>query len=98
MQYIPDDIWKNFKTKYETGDICSIAQGLMTTLILIIPKAKIEIFRDSLLFQKLQTDYYDLVRRYTNIKVSKPDDIKIHLESKEDFDANFQGNWYNYFR
>lgn len=63
MQYIPDDIWKNFKTKYETGDLYALLRkGLMTTLILIIPKAKIEIFRDSLLFQKLQTDYYDLVR------------------------------------
>lgn len=98
MKYIPIEAWNDFANQYVSDDLCDIAQGLVTTLIILIPEAQMDGFRNSPKYEKLRADYYNLVRQYTDEKISKPDSIAIHIESKEVFDAKYQGSWYNYFR
>jgi hypothetical protein len=97
MKHIPDEAWNNFKKQFVLEDICDIAQGLVSTLILIVPKAQINTFRSSSKYKKMITEYYNLINQYTDEKISKPEDITVFVESKEEFDIQYRGSWYNYF-
>lgn len=97
MKYIPNEAWNEFTSRHKSEDIKDIAQGLFTTLIVLVPESRIEVFKRSPNFQDLRIDYYNLVCQHTDLEISNPDAITMHVESKEAFDAKYQGSWYNYF-
>jgi len=98
MQYIPPEVWKDFVTKYAHGDVVEIAQGLTTTLILVIPSAKIDRFKISETFHTMRDEYYGIVHQYTDEQVASPNQIVMSILSEEEFGANYQRNWYYVFR
>ncbi|MBG9378827.1 hypothetical protein I5907_21520 [Panacibacter sp. DH6] len=98
MKYIPNEAWDDFTNQYISGDLCDIAQGLVTTLILIVPEARVDTFKNSKLFNDMRQDYYNLVKQYTDIKISRPDGITMSIVTKEDFEGKSKGSWYNFFR
>ncbi|WP_121357767.1 hypothetical protein [Flavisolibacter nicotianae] len=97
MKLIPEKAWNDFKSQHISVDIKDIAQGIVTTLIILVPESQIEAFKNSQQFQGLRTDYFNLVRQHTDEKISMPENITMHLESKENFDVKYKGSWYNYF-
>ena len=98
MKELSNKMWNDFRSQNTGGDVHDIAQGLVTTLIILISKSQIEAFKNSSTYQKLKIDYYNLLHQHTDLRISKPENITIHIESKEDFDAKYKSSWFNYFR
>ena len=98
MKYIPHEAWNDLKKKYISDDITDFAQGLVTSLIILVPEAKIAEFKKSSKFHELREEYYNLVRQHTEKIISGPESIVMNVESKEEFDRRCQGSWYNAFR
>nr|WP_319573428.1 hypothetical protein [uncultured Draconibacterium sp.] len=49
--------------------------------------------------EKYLTDcYFDLLKKYDEFDYIKREDFKIKLDSKENFDKNYQSNWFYYTR
>lgn len=95
---IPQTEWEAFRKRYISDDISELAQGLITTLILIIPEAKVASFEKGVLLSALQADYYNLLIRFTDVNISRPQEIEICIETKEVFDTRYKASWYNFFR
>lgn len=98
MKHIPNEVWDDFKKQYLSDDIKDIAQGLITTLILVIPEVKVDSFKNGKLYTKMREEYFDLVRQHTDIKISRPENITMSIETLEDFQDKCNGSWYNFFR
>ena len=97
MNFIPEKAWNDFTNQHMSEDIKDIAQGLVRTLIILVPESRIEAFKNSHEFQDMRAAYFNLVRQFTDVKISSPESIAMHVESKEAFDVKYQGSWYNYF-
>ncbi|WP_345949260.1 hypothetical protein ABDD95_20655 [Mucilaginibacter sp. PAMB04274] len=48
--------------------------------------------------ERWTTRYYNLLKTYDEFDYISQSDLKIILDSKENFDKNYQGNWYYYYK
>lgn len=50
------------------------------------------------LYQRLLQEYYDLLKPYDEFDYFHWEEMKLILDSKENFDNKYQGNWYYYYK
>ncbi|KAF0111558.1 MAG: hypothetical protein FD128_1620, partial [Hyphomonadaceae bacterium] len=48
--------------------------------------------------EKWSEIYYSLLRKYDEFNYFDRNSFQINLDSKENFDINFKGSWFNYYR
>ncbi|RKD86393.1 hypothetical protein [Mangrovibacterium diazotrophicum] len=80
-----NDLWKIFRLWYDT------------TFFFYTDK-QIEEYSKKGIEKYLADCYFDLLKEYDEFDYIKREDFKIKLDSKENFDNNYQSNWFYYTR
>ena len=96
-KYIPDEILKPFLHSYEGGDVWQVHSGDMWLTVWLYTNDQIEINEDLPIYQKLREEYFKLVDKYLDHKLSSSKDVNLYFESKENFDTKYMSNWQFYY-
>jgi hypothetical protein len=95
--HIPDDILKPFLHSYEKGDVWQVHCGDRWLTVWLYSNDQISINKDLPIHQKMREEYFKLVHKYLDLKLSSSNDFNLYFESKENFDTKYRGNWQFYY-
>jgi len=58
----------------------------------------LEVYNKSDIKEAWAKNYFQLLKQYDEFGYFKEDDFFIYLNSKENFDTNYESNWYYYYK
>jgi hypothetical protein len=89
---------KEFKDSFKNNDIWEISIGFIAATFFLYTDDKVKEY-DLPEIKKLWADkYFELVKEYDEFNYFKRETTNIYLDSKENFDNNYQSNWYYYYK
>ena len=97
IKHIPDEILKPFLHSYEKGDVWQVHCGDRWLIIFLYLDNQIVHNKDLPAYQKLKQEYYELIDKYLDLRISGPKDISLNFDSKENFDEKYKGSWQLYY-
>ena len=96
-KYIPGDILKSFLHSYEKGDVWQVHSGDRWLTVWFYTNNQIDDNRNLSIYKKMKDEYFKLVNKYLDLKISNSNDINLNFESKENFDNKYRSSWEFYY-
>jgi hypothetical protein len=96
-KYIPNEILTLFLKSYENGDVWQVHSGDRWLTVWLYANSQIDENKNLPFYKKMKEEYYKLVEKYLDLKISSANDINLYFESKEDFDTKYRGSWQFYY-
>jgi hypothetical protein len=96
-KYIPDQILKPFMKSYERGNVWQIHVGDRWITFFLYFDSQIEENKNLPIYQQIREEYFKLVDKYLDIRLSGLSDISLTFDSKENFERKYHGDWYGYY-
>ena len=96
-KYIPDDILKPFLHSYEKDDVWQVHCGDRWLIVWLFTNDQIDFNKDLPIYQKMKEEYFKLVDKYLDLRISSPNDISVDFESKENFETKYRSSWQFYY-
>lgn len=91
-KYIPNEILKPFLKSYENGDVWQVHCGDKWLTVWLYTNDQIENNKGLLIHQQMREEYFKLVNKYLELKLSSFKDISLDFESKENFDTKYRSS------
>ena len=96
-KFIPGEIMDAFNSSYTKEDVWQIHSGHSWLTVFLFKENQIEENRDLPKYVEMKALYLKLVNKYLDPPYSEIDKIHLSFDSKENFEAKFGGNWYDYY-
>ncbi len=94
---IPYDKINDLKKQVANKGIWEIATLSSGAIFFFYTNAQVEESETNGVKKELSLQYYDLLKEYDEFNYFDRESFSVSLDSKEDFDNKFNGNWYDYF-
>ncbi|HEY5823819.1 MAG TPA: hypothetical protein VIT44_05625 [Cyclobacteriaceae bacterium] len=94
---IPQEKVKELQKDLDNPDLWKISSFGATTFFLFTDN-QVRKYEGSKIKKDWTDKYFELLERYDEFKYFKRKDFSIHLDSKENFDKNYESNWYYYYK
>jgi hypothetical protein len=95
---ITKELTEEFIRSFNNKDIWTISIGFIVPTFFMFTNDKVKQY-DKPEIKKIWTDkFYDFVKPFDEFDYFKREDIQIYLDSKENFDTNYESNWYYYYK
>ncbi|KAA5535916.1 hypothetical protein [Paenimyroides baculatum] len=89
---------ENFINSFNNKDIWTISWFFTVPTFFMFTDEKVKEY-DNLEFRKIWADkYFEFIKPFDDFDYFKREEILIDLDSKENFDKNYQSNWYYYYK
>lgn len=89
---------ERFIASFNNQDIWTISIGFTIPTFFMFTDEKVKEY-DNPEFKKLLADnYFDFIKPFDEFNYFRREDIQVCLDSKENFDKNYQSNWYYYYK
>ena len=95
---IPDNEIKKLKSEINNPEIWMIDRRFNSATFFLYTDEQIKKYQDSELHKKWNEQYFDILKKYDEFGYFKKDFYSIFLDSKENFDTNYESNWYYYYK
>jgi len=95
---IPESSINKLKTEINNPDLWEISRCFARTTFFLYTEKQVEDYEKKGFRQTWSKMYFDLLKDYDKFGYFKLDRFSIYLDSKENFDNNYQGNWFYYDR
>lgn len=79
-------------------DLWEISRSFSATTFFVYTDEQVKRYRDSDTHRLWSDKYFDLLQAYDRFGYFKRDGYQVYLDSKENFDTNYQSNWYYYYK
>jgi hypothetical protein len=79
-------------------DIWTISIGFTIPTFFMFTDDKVKEYDKPEIKREWADKFYDFVKPFDEFNYFKRDDIQVFLDSKENFDNNYQSNWYYYYK
>ncbi|WP_276133970.1 hypothetical protein [Polluticoccus soli] len=79
-------------------NIWTIVSSFSSAFFFVFTDDQVKKYKDSLEQKDWSKKYFQLLQPYNEFGYLKPDTFNVFIDSKENFDTNFEGNWYYYFK
>jgi hypothetical protein len=93
---IPKDQLSALIDKYKKEDVWIIQMLITGFKIFYFKERQIEIHRNDKFIEEMKNDFFELIKPYDEFDYIRREQIWIGFDSKENFDKNYGGSWYNY--
>jgi len=95
---VPESEVKKLKRELDNEDIWEISRAFSGTTFFLYSDKQVKDYENSDT-RKLWTEkYFDILDKYNEFGYFKRDTYSINLDSKENFDTNYQSNWFYYYK
>lgn len=83
------------KTKYP--EIWKISRYFGSTTLFVFTNKQLYQFKNTTKYTSIENAYFQLLKTYDTFNYWKRRDFKLKIDSKQNFDTNFDGSWYHYY-
>jgi hypothetical protein len=95
---IPEEKIVQLKNDLKNSDLWEISRAFSSITFFLYTDILKRHYEDSKVRQKWADAYFDLLEPYNKFGYFKRDSFSINLDSKENFDNNYQSNWFYYYK
>ena len=95
---VPNEKVAALKEELNCQELWQIVKMSSDTIFFVYTDEQVEQFRNSEIRKLWADKYFGLLEPYNEFNYFKRDDFSIGLDSKRNFDNNYGGSWYNYFK
>lgn len=89
---------EEFIKSFHNKDIWTVSIGFTIPTFFMFTDEKVKQY-DTAEIKKVWADrYFDFVKAFDEFNYFKKDDIQVLIDSKENFDNNYESNWYYYYK
>jgi len=88
----------DFKKSFNNLDIWTISIGFTIPTFFMYTEDKIKEYDKPEIKNDWADQYYALIKPFDDFNYFKREEIQILLDSKENFDNNYESNWYYYYK
>jgi len=89
---------EEFIKSFDNKDIWTISIGFTIPTFFMFTDEKVKEYDKPEIKSAWADKYYDFVKPFDEFNYFKRTDIQIYLDSKENFDKNYESNWYYYYK
>jgi hypothetical protein len=95
---VPESKIKELKNELENEEIWEISQAFSGTTIFLYTDEQVKKYEDSEEHKKWTDKYFELLSQFDEFGYFKREFYSVYLDSKENFDNNYESNWYYYYK
>lgn len=95
---VPEEKVKALGKELNNEDIWEISRAFSGTTIFLYTDAQVKKYRNSELHKEWSDKYFNLLNQYDEFGYFKREFFSVYLDSKENFDNNYESNWYYYYK
>lgn len=89
---------EEFFKSFENKDIWTISIGFTIPTFFMFTDEKVKEYDKPEIKSAWADKYFDFVKPFDEFNYFKRNDIQVYLDSKENFDKNYDSNWYYYYK
>jgi len=82
----------------DNQDLWTISKAFTDVIFFLYTDEQLDQYQDSSTHKEWSIQYYQLLQEHDEFGYFKKENFYISLDSKENFDTNYQSNWYYYFK
>jgi len=97
-QSIPEKKIQKLKSDLNNEELWEIAPRFSEVTYFFYTEEQEKKYQVSETHKKWNEQYFDLLMNYDEFKYFKKEYFSIYLDSKENFDSNYESNWYYYYK
>ncbi|CAL2075434.1 hypothetical protein [Tenacibaculum sp. 190524A02b] len=94
---IPESKIEKIYKELELLEIWKILSCMEYVTLFVYKDDQIDKMKNSTEFKFIEEKYFELIKEYDEFNYWKREDIKIRVDSKENFDDNYNSSWRSYF-
>lgn len=79
-------------------DLWVISRSFSATTFFVYRDEQVKRYQDSETHRLWSDKYFDLLEAHDPFGYFKRETYRVHIDSKENFDTNYQSNWYYYYK
>lgn len=87
-----------FITSFNNKDIWTVSIGFTIPTFFMFTDEKVKEYDKPEIKNVWAEKYFDFVKPFDEFNYFKREDIQILIDSKENFDNNYESNWYYYYK
>lgn len=95
---IPEKEIKKLKSNINNKDFWEISRAFSGVTYFLYTDEQVKKYQDSEIHKKWKEQYYNLLKNFDEFGYFKNDYFYFDLDSKENFDKNYESNWYYYYK
>ncbi len=95
---VPESKVKALKNELDNKDIWEISRAFSGTTIFLYTDEQVKKYENSEEHKKWTDKYFELLSQYDEFGYFKREFFLVHLDSKENFDNNYESNWFYYYK
>jgi hypothetical protein len=89
---------EEFIKSFNNKDIWTISIGFTIPTFFVFTDEKVKEYEKREIKSAWADKYYDFVKPFDEFNYFKRTDIQVYIDSKENFDKNYERNWYYYYK
>jgi len=89
---------EEFIKSFDNKDIWTISIGFTIPTFFMFTDEKVKEYEKPEIKSMWADKYYDFVKPFDEFNYFKRADIQVYIDSKENFDNNFESNWFYYYK
>ncbi len=95
---VPQNKVTQLKKELDCNDLWEISKCFSGTTFLLYTDEQVKQYETSETRKMWADKYFDILERYDEFGYFKRDKFNIYLDSKENFDNNYESNWFYYYK
>lgn len=95
---VPQDKVMQLKKELNCQELWEISRCFSGTTFFLYTDKQVKQYENSEMRKIWADKYFDLLEPYNEFGYFKRDKFNVYLDSKENFDNNYQSNWYYYYK
>ena len=95
---VPESDVKALKNELDNKDIWEISRAFSGATIFLYTDEQVKKYENSEEHKKWTDKYFELLSQYDEFGYFKREFFSVYLDSKENFDNNYESNWYYYYK
>ena len=95
---IPESKVKALKNELDNKDIWEVSRAFSGATIFLYTDEQVKEYENSEEHKKWTDKYFNLLSQYDKFGYFKRTFFSVYLDSKENFDNNYESNWYYYYK
>lgn len=87
-----------FIKSFNNPDIWTISMGFIFPTFFLFTDEKVKEYDKSEIKEMWADQYFEFIKPFDEFNYFKRNEIQVFIDSKENFDNNYQSNWYYYYK
>lgn len=95
---IPEEKINELKKNFNNKDLWEISRGFSITTFFLYTEEQLKKYENSKIHKEWTDKYFELLSQYDKFRCFQKEHFSILLDSKENFDKNYESSWFYYYK